>query len=161
MPKQSNGILSLILWYLPVLVIQLISSKMTITSLNPWYANLKKAPWNPPSWLFAPVWIILYIMMTVAIWLIYRSKISHSEKVISYSLFFSQLLFNGFWSFLFFRLHRTGWALIDLGALAIIVVLTTIYFLKVHTPAGILFIPYAIWVIYALTLNIFIYYLNR
>ncbi len=158
--KIRSNLLSLILWYLPVLLVQIISSKVTFSSLSPWFRQLKKATWSPPNWLFGPVWTLLYLMMTVSVWLIYKSGNEINQKKIAYYLFFTQLILNGIWSILFFGLHKTGWALIDLGFLIAAVLVMTICYFKLSKAAGFLLIPYLIWIIYAFTLNAAIFQLN-
>ncbi len=158
--KKQASLLSLVVWYLPVLVVQLVSARITVGGLNPWYQSLIKAAWNPPAWLFGPVWTLLYILMTIAVWLIYRDTNKKSKHAVAYILFFSQLALNGLWSLLFFKLHSPGWALLDLGFLLILVFVMTLYFYRIRPLAGLLLLPYVLWSSYALTLNAAIWWLN-
>ncbi|QVL57929.1 MAG: tryptophan-rich sensory protein [Simkaniaceae bacterium] len=158
--KKNTGILSLILWYLPVALVQLVSARVTVSSINPWYKSLNKAYWNPPAWFFGPTWAVLYIMMAIAVWIVYRTKSKLGKHWLAYSLFFTQLIANGLWSFLFFGLHSPGWALLDLTLLIILVAITSTFFFRIRRIAGFLLLPYLLWSIYALSLNIAIWWLN-
>ncbi|MCB1072099.1 MAG: tryptophan-rich sensory protein [Chlamydiales bacterium] len=158
--KSKAKIPSLILWYLPVAFIQFLSSRVTIASINPWYKSLNKAPWNPPPWVFGPTWMLLYLMMAVAVWIVFLTKPKTSKHKFAYTLFFMQLLVNGAWSFLFFGMHSPGWALVDLIVLIFLLVLTFVSFYRICSLAGWLLIPYLIWSLYALTLNAAIFWMN-
>ncbi len=148
------------MWYLPVLAVQITSAIITTQSIYPWYSQLEKAFWNPPAWLFGPVWTLLYIMMTVSVWLIYQTKTERAKQVISYTLFIIQLFLNGLWSFLFFKLHKVGWALLDLGLLIFFIAVMGHVFFRIRKVAGLLLLPYLFWCIYAFTLNAAIWWLN-
>ena len=136
--KTKNKFISLVIWYLPVLIVQILSAWVTYTQMSPWYEAVKKAPWNPPSWVFAPVWSVLYIMMTVAVWLVYNTTAYNKLKRASYILFFIQLLLNGLWSFLFFGLHDPLLAFIDLSLLIVFEIATIVTFYQVNKAAGLL-----------------------
>ena len=159
--KTKNKVLSLFLWYIPVLIVQLASSWVTYAKMSPWYGLIKKASWNPPSWLFAPVWTIIYLMMTVSVWLVYHTAAYERIKRRGYILFFVQLALNGLWSFLFFGLHEPLLALIDLSLLIIAEIATIVTFYKIHKGAASLLFPYLIWTLYAETLNGAVVILNR
>lgn len=133
---------------------------MTRPEIGGWYRDLIKAPWTPPSWVFSPVWIILYLLMAIAVWLVYQTNTTKKKHVIAYVLFFSQLLFNGFWSFLFFYFHLIGWALLDLILLVVLVLMTTIHFFHINKIAGVFFTLYFVWIFYALSLNCYIWMYN-
>ena len=153
--------MSLIFWYLPVAAVQFASARVTIGSMDSWYQNLEKGWWNPPSWLFGPVWTVLYALMAVAVWIVYQTDAPRSQKRFAYTLFFSQLAVNGVWSFLFFGLQMPFLAAIDLLLLNVLIVLTGAHFFRVRPLAGALFIPYLLWTLYALSLNGAIWWLNR
>ena len=132
----------------------------TKESLTPWYSQLEKPAWNPPSWVFSPVWIILYIMIAFSGWLLCLSKKSHAK---SWALFFYfvQLLLNGLWSFFFFYFQNPTLSLIDIILLNLFILATIISaFNTSKKSAGALLIPYFLWTLYALTLNAAIVYLN-
>lgn len=160
MMKMKANIPSLILWYLPVALVQFISSRITLGSINLWYKSLNKAPWNPPPWVFGPTWTVLYLMMAVAVWIVFLTKPKREMHKLAYILFFMQLFANGVWSFLFFGMHSPGWALIDLSLLIVLIVMTFISFYKIRPLAGYLLIPYLLWSVYALTLNAAIWWMN-
>ena len=151
---------SLFLWYCPFLVVQCISAYVTFKSLNPWYLELKKAFWNPPSWVFGPVWTILYIMITFSIWLVYLSKKGGALKKAAFFLFWLQLGSNFLWSLLFFGFQSPFYALIDLSILLILIFLMTIVFFRIKRLSGCLLIPYLGWCLYAYTLNMAIVIMN-
>lgn len=158
--KASNKITSLILWYLPIAFVQAVSGRITISSSDTWYKSLEKAPWAPPSWVFGPAWTILYLMMAVAVWIVSNTKATKAKHRLAYSLFFTQLFANALWPFLFFRLQKTGWALIDLGILIGLITATAVSFATIRRLAGFLLLPYLLWSLYAFTLNAAIWWLN-
>ena len=160
MSTRIKKLFSLLLWYLPVVCVQLLSAHVTIGSIDPWYKSLAKASWTPPAWAFGPAWTLLYIMMTIAVWIICHKQVEKRQRYLAYALFFSQLIINGLWSFLFFGAHMTGLALIDLGLLILLVGLTGLHFFRINSVAGLLFVPYFLWILYAFSLNAAIYSLN-
>ena len=160
MIKKTKSFTSLILWYFPVLCVQVVSARVTIGSIDLWYRNLHKGSWTPPAWVFGPAWTLLYILMTISVWMIHCTKPKKSKRRTAYSLFFSQLLANALWSFLFFKLHMPGWALIDLGILILLIFATSICFFCIHRIAALLLLPYLMWTIYAFSLNAAIWWLN-
>lgn len=160
MQKEHNRILTLLIWYVPVALVQLVSGRITVNSLYPWYRSLEKGWWTPPDWVFGPVWTLLYGMMAVSVWMIYHAKATRRQHSIAYVLFFTQLFVNGLWSFLFFRFHLLGLALADLGLLVLLVALNAYYFYRVRPLAGLLLVPYLLWSLYAFSLNAAIWWLN-
>ena len=126
---------------------------LTAQSLPTWFPTLVKLSFNPPSWLFAPVWTTLYIMMAVAAWLVWLRKGS-------LVLFYVQLALNFAWSLLFFGLHSPALALIDIVAMWVAILLTLLSFWKVDRRAGWLLVPYLAWVSFAGMLNASIWWLN-
>ena len=126
---------------------------LTAQSLPTWFPTLVKPSFNPPSWLFAPVWTTLYIMMAVAAWLVWLRKGS-------LVLFYAQLALNFAWSLLFFGLHSPALALIDIVAMWVAILLTLLSFWKVDRRAGWLLVPYLAWVSFAGMLNASIWWLN-
>ena len=124
-----------------------------------WYAQLRKPSWNPPNWIFGPVWTALYTIMAVAAWLVWkRGGFAAQRKALS--LFLLQLLFNALWSPLFFGLHLPGPALLDLSLLWLALVATVILFWKARPLAGALLLPYLGWVSFAGALNFALWRLN-
>lgn len=123
-----------------------------------WYAGLAKPVWNPPSWLFAPVWSLLYVMMAVAAWQVWNSD--HPRRIPAVTLWLVQLLFNGVWSWLFFGLHRPGIAMFELTFLLVLVVAVTLLFKTIRRSAALLMVPYIAWLMFALALNVALWNLN-
>ncbi len=122
-----------------------------------WYAGLRKPSWTPPNWLFAPVWTLLYALMAVSAWLVWREAGASGEA----GLFVLQLALNAAWSWLFFGLHRPGLAFADIVALWLAILATLVAFWAVRPLAGWLLVPYLAWVTYASTLNAAVWRLNR
>jgi tryptophan-rich sensory protein len=134
-----------------------IGSLFTMPNLRPWYANLAKPSWTPPEWLFGPVWSALYLMMAVAAWLVWRRAGLASAPM---WLFVFQLLLNGIWSGIFFKLRWIGPAFAEIAMLWISILATCISFNRVSSAAAWLLVPYFIWVTYASGLNFSIWRLN-
>lgn len=144
------------------LVVGYLSSITTQSSINTWYPTLIKPIFNPPNWLFAPVWTLLFIMMGIAAGMIWNHLESQRELVKKALLFFTvQLLLNALWSYLFFGLNNVLLALIEVILLWLVIYETFHIFKKIDKKAAYLFIPYLIWVAFAAVLNGSIYYLNR
>lgn len=128
-------------------------------SIGGWYAGLDKPAWNPPAWIFGPVWSLLYAMMGVAAWLVWRAG---GWKVQRRALgwFLLQWLLNALWTPLFFGLHRPGLAFAEIIALWLALAVTLRSFWRVKKAAGILLTPYLAWVSFAAVLNFTIWRLN-
>ncbi len=132
----------------------------TKPEIKTWYAQLTKPAWNPPPWLFGPVWTVLYILMGVALYIIWKNKTYHTPKRSAILIWCLQLAFNFLWSLVFFHLHQIGWALIDIGILWILIVLNIFSFSRISKPAAWLLVPYICWVSFAGLLNYAIWQLN-
>lgn len=124
-----------------------------------WYAGLTKPSWNPPSWVFAPVWTALYLAIAVAAWRAWRAA-GFAEQPGTWALFAVQLALNAAWSWLFFGLQRPDLALLDIAALWLAIAATTAAFWQADRLAGALFVPYLAWVSFAAVLNWTIWRLN-
>lgn len=122
------------------------------------FAELNKPALSPPGWLFPVVWTILYVLMGIASYLVVTSKKPNGAALITYGL---QLVFNFFWSIIFFNLQAYLFAFVWLVILWILILKTTVKFFKIDETAGILMIPYLLWVTFAGYLNLSIYLLNR
>ena len=130
-----------------------------MVSTSGWYATLVKPSWNPPGWLFGPVWTVLYIMMAVAAWLVWlRGGWKAQRNALSF--YMAQWALNMLWTPLFFGFQYPGLAFAEVIVLALAVLATLISFWKVRTLAGVLLIPYMLWVGFAATLNFTIWRLN-
>ncbi|MCO6147183.1 TspO/MBR family protein [Flavobacterium sp. NRK1] len=143
-------------------IVGAVSGLITKQSVETWYPTLIKPSFNPPNWLFAPVWSALYIMMGIAAGLVWNRMDIQKETVKKGLLYFAiQLALNALWSFIFFGLHNPMLALIEIILLWLMIYETFVLFNKVHKIAGYLFIPYILWVTFALVLNASIWWLNR
>ena len=134
-----------------------VSGYFTAGGVREWFPTLVKPSFNPPSWVFAPVWTLLYIMMGVAAWLVWRQG---GDVNFALWLFFIQLALNFLWSFLFFNLHRLDLALIDIAALWMSIAATLFAFWQLDMRAGLLLVPYLAWVSFAGLLNAAFWRLN-
>lgn len=123
-----------------------------------WYQALTKPTWNPPSWIFGPVWTVLYFTMALAAFLILRHTGSLREK--SMVLFFGQLGLNALWTPLFLGAHTPFWALVTILILDGIVIATIVTFWKIRRSAGLLLMPYLAWLLFATMLNAALMILN-
>lgn len=138
-----------------------VSGIAAVSGVRSWYRAIRRPPWTPPNWSFAPVWTFLYVLMGVASWLVWRSGADRSLIASAIGLYGAQLLLNFLWSILFFGLRRPGWALVEIAALWVLILLTMLRFQVVSTVAGLLLVPYLLWVTYAVTLNAGVWWLNR
>jgi benzodiazapine receptor len=131
---------------------------ITINSVRTWYPGIQKPSWNPPNWLFGPVWSTLFIIIGISAYLVWkkRDRIAHFPRTVA--IYFIQLVLNLVWSYLFFYHHLIGAALIEIFALLVAIVINGVMFYKIDKLAGLLFLPYFLWVSFAtiLTYNIFI-----
>lgn len=124
-----------------------------------WYATLQKPSWNPPGWVFGPVWTTLYTMMAVAAWLVWRRGGFLGQRF-ALSLFLMQLALNAAWSPLFFGLQNPGLAFIDVVLLWFVLLATSLAFWKVRPLPGALLVPYLTWVTFASVLNGVVWRMN-
>ena len=138
----------------------IIGSIFTISAIPMWYATLAKPMLNPPSWLFGPVWTTLYLLMGIAAFLIWRKGWNSRGVGTALSVFAVQLILNVVWSIIFFGLHSPSWALVDIIALWMAIVITIVTFAKISRPAAWLLAPYIFWISFAMYLNYSIWRLN-
>ena len=124
-----------------------------------WYESLVKPSWNPPNAIFAPVWSILYILMGVAAWLVWRRS-GFSVAGVALAIFIIQLFLNTLWSYLFFGLHRPDMAFFDIVALWVAILIVMLLFWREDRYAGALLLPYLAWVSFASYLNFTLWRLN-
>lgn len=123
---------------------------------GPWYASLIKPDWNPPSWLFAPVWTLLYLANAIAVWRVWRRE----KKDVAIIVWFLHLIPNALWSYFFFGLHRLDWALVDIILLNLAIIAVVALFYRRDKVAGLLMLPYLVWVAFAGFLNWTLFSLN-
>ena len=144
---------------IPVLV-GLISSFFTSSGVHGWYAVANKPWFNPPNGIFAPVWTILYVLMGIALYFIWKTPADGTLKQTANSLFGIQLTLNLFWSLIFFTVQEPGWALAEIILMWFMILLTILWFGKISATAAWLLVPYISWVSFATVLNFYIYKLN-
>ncbi len=155
----KKSILPLLISILIVFSIGFIGSLFTTPSITTWYAFINKPLFSPPNWIFAPVWILLYILMGISAFLIWkkRDNLKTKQALIFYGI---QLVLNALWSIIFFGMHNPGLALLEIIILWLFILITLIKFYKINKTAGLIFIPYLLWVSFASILNYAIWILN-
>jgi len=137
-----------------------LGSLFTYPSIPTWYATLKKPGFTPPSWLFAPVWTILFALMGISAYLVWNKGLENKEVKRSLLIFSIQLVLNVLWSFLFFGLESPFYAFMEIILLWFAIALTILNFFKISRSAGLLLLPYIFWVSFAMILNFYIWKLN-
>ncbi len=137
----------------------LLGNLVTMPEIPTWYAELAKPTWNPPAWIFAPVWTLLYLMMAIAAWLVWRPAGWRAARL-PLGLFAVQLVLNSLWTILFFGLQRPDWAAVEIVLLGLAIFLTLIAFLRRSALAGLLLLPYLAWVGFASVLNWTLWQMN-
>jgi tryptophan-rich sensory protein len=162
MTKQARNLVSFsIALFLPQLV-GILSSVAAGNSVSTWYRSLKKPVWNPPGWIFAPVWTLLYGLMGLASWLVWKKREDQKDPArTGLKLYGVQLTLNSLWSLIFFGARRVNLALVEIVSLWAAILVTIIKFALVDRRAAWLMIPYQLWVSFALILNAAIWWLNR
>ena len=153
----KNKFLSFILFFIITFSASFIGGLITISFKDPWYSQLVKSNFNPPDWIFAPVWTTLYLMMTLAIWFFWHSKKRNLSTVY---LYFIHILFNTTWSIVFFGLHQILLALFVLIGLILMIIILMLRFKRVNIISYYLMIPYLLWCCFALFLNFNLLILN-
>ena len=131
----------------------------TTPEIDGWYQSLNKPAWNPPAWVFGPVWTTLYALMAIAGWLIWKTDRGTARRL-PLTLFAAQLVLNVAWSWIFFRLHQPGWAFVELVCLWFTILATTLAFRPLSKLAAALLLPYQAWVTFAGVLNFTLWQLN-
>lgn len=155
-----NLIIKIIICVFLCLVIGFTSGMATASGITEWYAFLNKPFFNPPNWLFAPVWSILYAMMGIAAALVWHKGLNSDGVKSALLIFVVQMVFNALWSIVFFGMRQPLYALFVIITLWILIVLCISKFNKINKTAGLLLIPYLLWVSFATILNFSIYWLN-
>ena len=144
-----------------VLLASAVGSFATVRAIPTWYKGLAKPSFNPPEWLFGPAWTVLYLMIAVAAWLVWKQGIGAAGVKLALVVFLVQLILNTLWSILFFGLRSPLAGLVDIIVLWLAILATVVLFFRVSMPAGILLLPYIVWVSFAALLNAAILRLNR
>lgn len=157
MIRNRHIILPCLIGVLICLLIAGIEGWITTANTSQWYYALRKPPFNPPSFVFAPVWTVLYIMIGIAGGLIWSRREEHRVLFICFLL---QLFFNFLWSFLFFAAESISWALIDIILLWVTLLMTLIYAYRSYKVVAYWLTPYFLWVSFAAILNVSLWILN-
>lgn len=152
MKKGWKLVISLVLPF----IASLIGSLFTSNSISTWYVNLVKPSFNPPNWIFGPVWTLLYFLMGLSLYFVWIKKYDFK----TFRIFGIQLFLNTLWSILFFGLQKPLYAFIEIILLWVAILLTIISFYKIDKKAAYLLIPYILWVSFAAILNLAIFILN-
>ena len=137
-----------------------IGSIATLSQIPTWYAALVKPSWAPPNWLFGPVWTTLYILIGIALFLVWKEGINRKDVKLAISVFVVQLVLNVLWSVIFFGYNSLLGGLIVIIILWIAILANIIFFYRVSKSAGLLLVPYIVWVTIASYLNYSVYLLN-
>ncbi len=157
---MSNAVRLIVAVGLP-LVVGGLSGFATASGVDTWYPTLAKPSFNPPAWVFGPTWTVLYILMGVALFLVWRQGLDTRGVKLALIAFAVQLVMNGFWSIIFFGMQSPGWAFVEIILLWLAIVATLWAFWRVMPATGWLLAPYLAWVSFAAVLNGSIWILNR
>ena len=144
---------------LPQLV-GLLGSVFTVSAIETWYATLVKPSFNPAGWIFGPVWTALYILMGLALYLVWNCQTKSRARKIGLIFFSGQLALNVLWSVIFFGWHNPAWAFLEIIVLWLAILMTMVYFWQVKKSAVYLLLPYILWVSFAAVLNFYLWQLN-
>ena len=138
-----------------------LGSFATRNSITTWYAQLSRPFFTPPDWTFGVVWPVLYVMMGISVFLVWNVGINRRQVKVALTVFALQLALNGLWTPIFFGLRLIGVALVEIVMMWAAILLTIFTFWKVSKPAGLLLLPYILWVSFAVVLNASLFLLNR
>ena len=152
----KNKYLSLLILLLVTFIAPVIGSYVTSVFKEPWYSEIIQPSFNPPSWVFPPVWSTLYVMMSIAIWRVWTTFFN--SRILK--LYFLHLFFNSIWSIIFFGFHQIGLALINIIVILFFIIILMKEYLKIDKLSFYLMIPYFLWSSFALVLNASILFLN-
>ena len=152
----KNKYLSLLILLLVTFIAPVIGSYVTSVFKEPWYSEIIQPSFNPPSWVFPPVWSTLYVMMSIAIWRVWTAFFN--SRILK--LYFFHLFFNCIWSIIFFGFHQIGLALINIIVILFFIIVLMKEYLKIDKLSFYLMIPYFLWSSFALVLNASILFLN-
>ncbi len=158
--SQHNPLLTGLYAALPVAAAAVLGNVATIPNIPVWYASLAKPSFNPPNWIFGPVWTLLFIMMAYAFYCILRLPHAMAGRRLAIGLFLIQMALNALWSWAFFAAHNPLAGLIVIVCLWMMIAATIVSFFRLARTAGALLVPYILWVSFALVLNAAIFRLN-
>jgi translocator protein len=156
---KGRDVLALIICIVIPMAAGALSGIATSGNIESWYAHINKPSFNPPNWIFGPVWTLLYFLMGISLFLVWKSA-AGKNRTEALLIFFIQLILNFAWSFLFFQFRMISFALIEILVIWFLIILMIITFLKVNKTAALIQVPYLLWVSYASILNGAILYLN-
>lgn len=167
--RNNTQLISIGLAMLAPTLAAMIGGAATGKTLDGWYRTLNKPKWNPPNWLFPVAWTILFTVMGIASWLVWREGRSGREEDLSTSpeaktalkIYGVHLVFNTLWSIIFFGMRKLGWAFVELLILWNLVAATIVSFYRVKPTAGLMLIPYLLWTTFAGILNLTVWRMNR
>jgi len=162
MTKKSSSatIITLLICLAIPLLIGFIGSQFTIESVKTWYTTINRPSFNPPNWVFAPVWTTLYVLMGIASFRVWQKRKTAEWFHWAVIIYFVQLIFNLMWSFIFFELHQIGFALVEIILLLLLIIINAFIFYRFDKLAAWLFLPYFLWVSFATYLTYSIFILN-
>lgn len=155
-----SNILKLIISIVICQLAGIIGAFFTTDSIPTWYNSLNKPEFNPPNWLFGPVWTILYLLMGISLFIIWKEDLKNKNVKNAFAIFIVQLIINLLWSVVFFGMHSISGGLIVIIVLLVLIIITIVKFKKISFTASILLIPYLLWVCFATILNFYFYKLN-
>lgn len=155
---RKQQVLGFLGWMAVTFVAAAIGSVASINA-GAFYGDLVRPDWAPPSWVFGPMWTLLYVLMGIAAWLVWRARGLRGARF-ALSLYVAQLVLNALWSWLFFGWHLGGPAFVDVLALWALILATCVAFWRVSPLAGALLVPYLLWVSYAAALNFAVWQMN-
>lgn len=158
---KKGDVLKLVVSILVCQLAGVIGGLFTASSVDTWFATLMKPAFNPPNWIFSPVWITLYVLMGMALFIVWRQGLQTEGVKSALTVFGLQLALNTLWSLLFFGLKMPLLAFIEIIVLWCLILITLLKFKKISGLAGLLLVPYLLWVSFAAVLNFFLWNLNR
>jgi translocator protein len=138
----------------------IVSGLLTQNEMTTWFSSLNKPSWNPPAYLFGPVWTTLYFLMGVSLWLVWKSNAPETQKLRAELTFALQLFLNFMWSILFFKCHSPALAFVDIILMIVTILMTIGRFARMSKLAAWLLVPYLMWVCFATVLNYRIWAMN-
>jgi benzodiazapine receptor len=158
-PSRGKSLLGLVGWLALCFLAAFVGSSATFGGLREWYPTLNKPSFNPPNWIFGPVWSTLYTLMAISAWLVWRER-GFSRGAWPLGLFLVQLVLNALWSIVFFGMRNPGAAFAELVLFWVAIAATMAAFFPIKRLAGVLLVPYLAWVSFAGVLNFMIWRLN-
>lgn len=137
-----------------------VSGLLTNTQNNTWYDTIVKPDWNPPGYIFGPVWTVLYLLMAISLWIVWKSDALEDQKMEACLIFAGQLFLNFWWTILFFKFHSPATAFVEIIIMIVFIFFTIIRFSEISKTAAWLLFPYISWVCFAAILNFNLWKLN-